>query len=86
MTQTPDTTPAPTVARSIGRNLDGIAAILRDIEPAELGRVELLDLLGTLAASAQLSAALLDQLADRLNAEAIARCDQHLATIGRMIR
>ena len=49
-----------------------LAAMLRTIEPEELSRVELLSLLGIIAASAELSAALLDDLGDRGNREAIA--------------
>ncbi len=61
---------APGIARIIGRNVTDLAAILRGIEPEELGRVELLQLLGVIAASCELSGSLLDSLADRMNAEA----------------
>lgn len=81
MTQTPDTNPtrstvtAPAAVRIIGRNLAEVAATLRDIEPDEMSRPDLLALLGVIAAGLELSAALLDHNADRLNAEAVARAD-----------
>jgi hypothetical protein len=69
------TVTAPAAVRIIGRNLASMADQVRAIEPDEMSRPDLLGLLATIAAGLDLSAALLDHNADRLNAEAVARAD-----------
>jgi hypothetical protein len=69
------TVTAPAAVRLIGRNLASIADQVRAIEPDEMSRPELLELLAIIAAGIDLSAGLLDHNADRLNAEAVARAD-----------
>lgn len=73
MTQTPAPTNPPTIARAIGRNLIEVADMLRDIEPEELTRPDLLSLLRTIAAGVELSGALLDHLADTMNRAEVER-------------
>lgn len=82
MNQTPDTTTvtAPAAVRIIGRNLGSIAEQIRDIEPDEMNRADLLSLLRVVASGLDLSGALLDSLADRLNAEAAERAANAVTT------
>lgn len=63
----------PAVIRTIARNVSDLAAMLADIEPEQMNRPELLSLLGVLSSSAELSAALLVSVADRIDAEQVAR-------------
>lgn len=91
MEQTPDTSnprepfgfaratiTAPAAVRIIGRNLGSIAEQVRSIEPDEMSRPELLSLLAVIASGLDLSGALLEANADRLNIEAAARAGVEL--------